>query len=172
MSLVEVPASPTGLAASLAQQQVSSSFTKPVQSTELCSVPVRVAPTVSFWVENGLKRRGSVGKSRRSSWGTWLQLTAVVPAVLLIGSRCAVPAINPLPGQGADNSGAEVQRTQVLGSTFQSGAHAVASPRSVLPSRRPGWLQAGRRCWSSWCCWVSSADMGGGCVAGGKGSPC
>nr|XP_041575661.1 apical endosomal glycoprotein [Taeniopygia guttata] len=63
------------------------------------------------------------------------------------GSRCAVPlgtAINPLPGQGADNSGAEVQRRQLLGDTFQPGAHSAASCSSVFTVAVSGMAEGGQ----------------------------
>lgn len=53
-------------------------------------------------------------------------------------------AINPLPGRGADNSGAEVQRRRVLGSTFQPGAQVGPLPAPLYRrGGRDGCRQAG-----------------------------
>lgn len=88
--------------------------------------------------------------------------------MLLAGSRCA--AINPLPGQEADNSGAEVQRKQVLGSTFQPGAHGVPSPFSFTIVAAG--MAAGSQAMLVLLVLLGELCRHGGCVTGGKGPPC
>lgn len=168
MSLAEVPAFPTGLAASLARQEVHPAGTfywaapRPSQSGfHRLFLGGKRAEDERFSEEEPKVSLGHLALARCCGAGG-----AADRIALSCPSRQSL-AINPLPGQGADKSGAEVQRRQVLGGTFQPGAPGEASLSSVLPSRWPGWLQAGRRCWPSWCYWVS-----GGCVAGGKGPPC
>lgn len=93
VSLAEVPASPTGLAAPPARQKC------PHPSPNRC-IPAGCAPChcpALSWLQNGLKKRGAVGKSRRSPWSTWLQLccgSAVLPPLPRHERRC--PAREPI----------------------------------------------------------------------------